>query len=66
MIKIVRSFYLLLQASKQIRVEELVDGNTQTITQLFNSRYRCTVVSSANDIIHSGLRNAANAAQLVD
>ena len=47
-------------------MEEFVDCNTQTVTQLLNSGHCCTVVSSANNIVHGGLRNATNAAKFVN
>ena len=47
-------------------MEELVNCNTQTIAQLFDRGYGCAVVSAANDVVHGGLRNTANAAEFVN
>ncbi len=47
-------------------MEEFVDCNTQTITQLFDRGYSSTIVSAANDVIYGGLRNAADATEFVN
>ena len=47
-------------------MEEFVDCNTQTVTQLLNRGYRRTVVSPANNIVHGGLRNTTDAAEFVN
>ena len=36
-------------------MEEIVEGNTQTITQLFDGRYSFTILSAADDVVHGGL-----------
>ena len=47
-------------------MEKLVNCNTQTIAELFNSGHSSTVVSAADDVVHSRLRNTADAAQPVN
>ena len=47
-------------------MEELIDCNTQTVTQLFDCGYSCAIVSAANNVVNSGLRNTANAAEFVN
>ena len=59
-------FNFLLQSSKQIRVEELVDCNTQTITQLFDRRHSRTIVPATDDVVYGGLCNTTNAAEFVN
>ena len=59
-------FDFLLQAGKQIRVEELVDCNTETIAQFLYCGYGCTVVPAANDVVYGGLRNTTNATKFVN
>ena len=59
-------FDFLLQASKQFRMEELINRNTQTVTQLLDRGHSRAVVSAANDVVYGRLRNATNTAQFVD
>ena len=47
-------------------MEELVNRNTQPIAQLFDGGNGSTVVSAADDIVHSGLCHTAHAAELVE
>ena len=59
-------FNFLFQSQKQIRMEEFIDCDTQSVAQLFDGGNGSTVVSAADDIVHSGLCHAAHAAELVE
>ena len=60
------SLYLLLQSAEQLRMEEILNSDPQTVAQLLDRRNSGAVVPSADDIIHRGLRNAAHVAELID
>ena len=47
-------------------MEELINRDTQSIAKLFDGRNGSTVVSAADDIVHSGLCHTAHAAELVE
>lgn len=47
-------------------MEKLVNGHIQPVTKLLDRGNGRTVISSADDIIDRGLRNAADRAQLID
>ena len=47
-------------------MEKLIDCNTQAVTQLLDRGYSRTVVSATNNVVHSRLRNATDAAELVN
>ncbi len=59
-------FNLLLQASKQCRTEELLDGNTQSITKLLDGRNGCAVITPTDNVVYGRLRHTTNAAQFVN
>lgn len=56
----------LLQIPEQRRIEEILYGDTQPIAEFLDRGDRGTVVSAANNIVDSGLRNPAHAAELVN
>ena len=47
-------------------MEEFIDCDTQSIAEFLNCRYSSTVISAANDIVHGGLRNTANATEFIN
>ena len=57
---------LLLQFPEQIGMEKVLNGNAQAITELFDGGNGGAVVPPADDIVHSGLGDAAHTAQTVD
>lgn len=57
--------YFLLEIGKERRIEEILNGDIQTITQILDRGY-CGIVSAANNIIDCRLRYAADRAELVD
>ena len=59
-------FDLLLQISKELGVEEILDGDSQAVAQLFDGGYRCAVVPAADDIVKRGLGDPAHGAQFID
>jgi len=52
--------------AEQFRVEEVLNGDSQSVAQFFNGRDRGAVVPSADDIVHRGLGNTAHIAEFVD
>ena len=60
------SLDLLFQIPEQFRMEKIFYGDPQSVAQFFDRRHRCTIVSAADDIVHSGLRDTAHSAELVD
>ena len=57
---------LLLETIKFRRGEKFAQCNSKTVAKFLNGGNSGAVVSSADNVIHSGLGNAANAAELVD
>ena len=47
-------------------MEKIFNGDSQSIAQLLDGRYRCAIVSSADDVVHRRLCNSTHRAQLVD
>ena len=47
-------------------MEEIFNGDSQSVAQLLDRRNSGAVVPSADDIIYRGLRNAAHIAELID
>ena len=47
-------------------MKEILDRDSQPVTQLLDRCDICTVVPSADDVIHSGLGDAAHITELVD
>ena len=56
----------LFQISEQLRMEEVLNRDSQTIAELFDCRNRGAMVSSADDIVYCGLGHTAHATELVD
>lgn len=46
-------------------MEEILNGNTKPITQLFDGGDGRAVIAPANDIVHSGLGHTASGTQSV-
>jgi hypothetical protein len=63
-------FYLsmnfLFQISEQFRMETVLDGNFQPITQFFDCRHSSAVISTADDVIDRRLRHTTQRTQPVD
>ena len=57
---------LLFQIPKQLRVEEVLNRDSQTIAELLDRRNSGTAVSAADNIVYRGLGHTAHAAELVD
>ena len=58
--------YLLFQIPEQLRIEEVHNGDSQTIAELFDRRNGGAAVASADDVVHCGLGYAAYAAEFID
>lgn len=56
----------LLQIPEQVRIEELLDGNSQAITKLFDGGNGSAPIAATDDVVHGGLSDATHGAQLVD
>ena len=59
-------FHFRFYVFEQIVIEEINDGDSQTVAQLLNRRNGRAVVAAADHIVHGGLRDAADCAQLVN
>ena len=59
-------FHFRLYVFEQIIIEEVNDRDPQTVAQLLERGDGGAVVAASNHIVHSGLRNAADRAQLVN
>ena len=57
---------LLFQIPKQLGIEEVLDGDSQTIAELLDRGNSGAAVASADDIVHCGLGHAAHAAEFID
>ena len=62
----VLSFYFRFYVFEQIIIEEINDCDPQTVTQLLQRGDGGAVVSATDHIVHRGLRDAADRAQLVN
>ena len=60
------SFYFRFYVFEQIVIEEINDGDSQTVAQLLQCGDGGAVVAAADHIVHGGLRDAADRAQLVN
>ena len=60
------SFHFRLYVFEQIIVEEIDDRDPQAVTQLLQRGDGGAVVAAADHIVHGGLRDAADRAQLVN
>ena len=59
-------FHFRFYVFEQIIIEEIDDRDPQPVTQLLERRDGGAVVAAANHIVHGGLRDAADRAQLVN
>ena len=57
---------LLFQVSEQIRIKEVLDGDSQAIAELLDRGNGGAAVASADDIVHSGLGHTADAAEFIN
>ena len=62
----VLSFHFRLYVFEQIIIEEVDDRDSQTVAQFLERRDGGAVVAASNHIVHGGLRDAADRAQLVN
>ena len=62
----VLSFHFRFYVFEQIVVEEINDRDPQAVAQLLQRGDGGAVVAAANHIVHGGLRDAADRAQLVN
>lgn len=60
------SFHFRLYVFEQIIIEEVDDRDPQAVAQLLQRGDGGAVVASADHIVHGGLRDAADRAQLVN
>ena len=62
------SFFILLeflvQIPEQIGIKELLDGNSQAITELFDSGNGGAPITATNNVVHGGLGDTAHGAQI--
>ena len=56
----------LFQIPEQLRIEEVLDCDSQTIAEFLDCRNCCAAVPAADDVVDCGLGHAAHAAELVD
>ena len=59
-------FDFLFQTDKQLRIEEILDRDPQSVAQLFDRGDRGAVVSSADNVVHRGLCDTAHITELVN
>ena len=57
---------LLFQISEQLRIEEVLNGDFQTIAEFLDRGNGGAAVASTNDIVHRGLGYAAHATEFID
>ena len=62
----VLSFHFRFYVFEQIIIEEVDDCDPQAVAQLLERGNGGAVVSAADHIVHGGLRDAADCAQLVN
>lgn len=60
------SFYFRFDVFEQIIIEEIDDRDPKAVAQLLQRGNGGAVISSADHIVHGGLRDAADRAQLVN
>ena len=58
-------FDFLLKVLEKRRGEKVEDRDLKTVADLFDRGNRCGIVSSADDIVQGGLRDAAYGGKLV-
>ena len=56
----------LVQIPEQIGIKELLDGNSQAITELFDGGNGGAPIAATNNVVDRGLGDTAHGAQLVD
>lgn len=56
----------LIQIPEQVRIKELLDGNSQAITELFDGGNGGAPVAATDDVVHGGLGDTTHGAQLID
>ena len=56
----------LIQIPEEVRIEELLDGNSQAITKLFDGGNGGAPIAATDNIVHGGLGDTAHGAQLID
>ena len=56
----------LLQIPEQVRIEELLDGNSQAITKLFDGGNGGAPIAATDNVVDRGLGDTTHGAQLVD
>ena len=59
-------FDFLLQSCKQRGAKEFLNRNTQSVAKFLDRRNGSAIIPSADNIVHGGLRNTADAAELVN
>ena len=59
------SFHFWLYVFEKIIIKEVDDRDPQSVTQLLDRRNGRAVVAATDHIVHGGLGNAADRAQLV-
>jgi len=62
----VLSFHFRFNVLEQIIIEKINDRDSQAVAQLLHRGNGGAVISSADHIVHGGLRDAADRAQLVN
>lgn len=69
-VRVQAGFFILLefliQIPEQVGIKELLDDNSQAITELFNGGNGGTSIAATDNIVHGGLGDTAHGAQLVD
>ena len=56
----------LIQVPEQVGVKELLDGNSQAITKLFDGGNGGASIAATDNVVDCGLCDAADSAQHVD
>ena len=56
----------LIQIPEEVRIKELLDGNSQAVTKLFDGGNGGTPIAATNNVVDRGLGDTAHGAQLVD
>ena len=56
----------LFQIPEQLRIEEVLDCDSQTIAEFLDCRNCCAAVPTADDVVYCGLGHTAHATELVD
>ena len=59
-------FDFLFQTTEQLGIKELLNGNAQSVAQLFDGRNCRAVIATADNVIDRRLGDTTHAAQLID